>query len=76
MSAVCSKVIPDGIEPGHRREALVLLAVIQASLPLDHGIMLSVTEVGVEPTKSPGSGHRPQGGRWSLCLFAYPVISK
>ena len=40
-----------------------LLHVTQASSPLDHGIMLSVTRVGVEPTKSP----RPQRDRFT-CL--------
>ena len=37
---------------------ITLLHVTQASSPLDHGITLSVTRVGVEPTKSPRSGHR------------------
>jgi hypothetical protein len=49
------------------KDGLVLLGVIQASLPLDHGIILSVTEAGVEPAKSPGS--RP--GR-SACLRTRP----
>ena len=41
-------------DPGRNR-TVVLLDVGQASLPLDHGIVLSVTRVGVEPTKSPRS---------------------
>ena len=44
-------------DPGWNR-TITLLGVIQASSPLDHGIMLSVTEVGVEPTKSRGSRPR------------------
>ena len=46
--------------PGNR--TITLLHVTQASSPLDHGIM-SVTRVGVEPTKSP----RPQLDRFT-CL--------
>ena len=43
-----------------------LLHVTQVSSPLDHGIVLSVTEVGVEPTESPGS--RP--GRFAgVCVL-------
>ncbi len=38
-------------DPGWNR-TIVLLHVTQASLPLDYGTMLSVTRVGVEPTKS------------------------
>ncbi len=49
-------------DPGWSR-TMVLLDVGQASSPLDHGIMLSVTRVGVEPTKSP----RPQRDRFA-CL--------
>ena len=48
---------PHFSDPGWNR-TITLLGVIQASSPLDHGIMLSVTEAGVEPAKSPGSGHR------------------
>ncbi len=48
-------------DPGWNRTS-DFLGVIQASLPLDHGIVL-VTEVGVEPTKSP----RPQRDRFA-CL--------
>ena len=44
-----------------------LLHVTQASSPLDHGIMLSVTRVGVEPTKSP----RSQRDRFA-CLRTRP----
>ena len=55
-------------DPGWNRTS-TFLVVTQASLPLDHGIvLLSVTEVGLEPT----------GTRLStspLCQFAYPVIS-
>jgi hypothetical protein len=40
-------------DPGWNRTS-TLLHVTQASSPLDHGIV-SVTEVGVEPTKSPRS---------------------
>ena len=43
-------------DPGWNRTS-DFLGVIQASSPLDHGIM-SVTEVGVEPTKSRGSRPR------------------
>ena len=45
----------------------LLLHVGQVSLPLDHEIALSVTEVGVEPTESRGS--RPR--RFS-CLRTRP----
>lgn len=55
-------------DPGWNRTS-TFLVVTQASLPLDHGIViLLVTEVGVEPT----------GTRLStspLCQFAYPVVS-
>jgi hypothetical protein len=44
-------------DPGWNR-TITFLVVAQASLPLDHGINLSVTEVGVEPTKSRGSRPR------------------
>ena len=42
--------------PGWNR-TITFLDVAQASLPLDHGIK-SVTEVGIEPTKSRGSRPR------------------
>jgi hypothetical protein len=48
-------------DPGQNRTA-VLLGVIQASSPLDHGIMFQVTEAGVEPADSQDLG-----------LFALPV---
>ncbi len=35
-----------------------LLHVGQVSLPFDYGIVLSVTEVGIEPTESRGSRPR------------------
>ena len=38
-------------DPGWNR-TITFLHVTQASSPLDHGIRLSVTEVGVEPTQS------------------------
>ena len=41
-------------DPGWNR-TIVFLDVTQASSPLDHGIVLSVTEAGVEPAKSSGS---------------------
>jgi hypothetical protein len=44
-------------DPGWNRTT-VLLVVTQASLPLDHGIVLSVTEAGFEPAKSRGSRPR------------------
>ena len=46
-----------------------LLHVGQVSSPLDHGIVLSVTEVGIEPTESRGS--RPR--RFS-CLRTRPFV--
>ena len=49
-------------DPGWNRTS-TLLHVTQASSPLDHGIVFSVTRVGVEPTKSP----RPQRDRFA-CL--------
>ena len=49
-------------DPGWNRTS-TLLHVTQASSPLDHGIVFSVTRVGVEPTKSP----RPQRDRFT-CL--------
>ncbi len=47
-------------DPGWNR-TITLLHVTQASSPLDHGIISKVTEVGVEPTKSP----RPQRDRFA-----------
>jgi hypothetical protein len=44
-------------DPGWNR-TITFLDVGQVSSPLDHGIKLSVTEVGVEPTKSRGSRPR------------------
>ena len=41
-------------DPGRNRTCS-FLDVGQASSPLDHGIVFSVTRVGVEPTKSPRS---------------------
>ena len=48
-------------DPGWNRTS-DLLGVIQASSPLDHGIMFQVTEAGVEP-----------GDSQDLGLFALPV---
>ena len=53
-------------DPGWNR-TITFLHVTQVSSPLDHGIKLSVTEVGVEPT-----GTRLSTS--SLCQFAYPVV--
>ena len=47
-------------DPGWNRTS-TFLDVGQASSPLDHGIVFSVTRVGVEPTKSP----RPQRDRFA-----------
>jgi hypothetical protein len=69
----CRNTYRPSSDPGWTR-TIVLLAVDQASSPLDHGIM-SVTEAGVEPAKSRGSGHRPKGGRSPLCLFAYSAVA-
>jgi hypothetical protein len=55
-------------DPGWNR-TITFLHVAQVSSPLDHGINLSVTEVGVEPTGTRFSTS-------SLCQFAYPVISQ
>ena len=55
-------------DPGWNR-TITFLHVAQVSSPLDHGIKLSVTEVGVEPT-----GTRLSTS--SLCQFAYPVMFK
>ena len=55
-------------DPGWNR-TITFLHVTQVSSPLDHGIKLSVTEVGVEPT-----GTRLSTS--SLCQFAYPVMSQ
>ena len=56
-------------DPGWNRTS-TFLHVTQASLPLDHGIVVSqVIRVGIEPTESqvPGTDAK----RWSL--FALPV---
>ena len=63
-----TKVFPHCSDPGWNR-TITFLVVTQAPLPLDHGIKLLVTEVGVEPT-----GTRLSTS--SLCQFAYPVISQ
>ena len=63
-----TKVFPHCSNPGWNR-TITFLHVTQASSPLDHGIKLSVTEVGVEPT-----GTRLSTS--SLCQFAYPVMSQ
>ena len=63
----CRNTYRPSSDPGWSRTT-AFLVVIQASLPLDHGIVLSVTEVGLEPT----------GTRLStspLCQFAYPVVA-
>ena len=63
----CRNTYRPSSDPGRTR-TVVFLAVAQASLPLDHGIISPVTEVGVEPT----------GTRLStspLCQFAYPVVA-
>ena len=63
----CQNTYRPNSDPERTRTA-VILAVAQASLPLDHGIVLSVTGVGLEPT----------GTRLStspLCQFAYPVVA-
>jgi hypothetical protein len=49
-----------GVQPQHLQttsdsgwnRTITFLRVMQVSSPLDHGIKLSVTEVGVEPTQS------------------------
>jgi hypothetical protein len=46
-----TKVFPHCSDPGWNR-TITFLVVNQAPSPLDHGIKLSVTEVGVEPTQS------------------------
>ena len=61
-----TKVISQCSDPGWNR-TITFLRVMQVSSPLDHGIKLSVTEVGVEPT-----GTRLSTS--SLCQFAYPVM--
>jgi hypothetical protein len=66
--ACCRNTYRPSSDPGWSRTT-AFLVVIQASSPLDRGIMLQVTEVGVEPT----------GTRLStspLFQFAYPVIIK
>ncbi len=60
--AVCSRStyrpqVSNRSDPGGTR-TITFLDVGQVSSPLDHGIKLSVTEVGVEPTKSRGSRPR------------------
>ena len=62
-----TKVFPHCSDPGWNR-TITFLVVTQAPLPLDHGIM-SVTEVGVEPTRTRLSTSL-------LCQFAYPVMSQ
>ena len=52
------------MELNHRR-----LHVGQVSSTLDHGIVLTVTEVGIEPTESRGS--RP---RRFACLRTQPFV--
>ena len=52
----CRNTYRPSSDPGWNR-TITLLGVIQASSPLDHGIM-SVTEAGVEPAKSRGSRPR------------------
>jgi hypothetical protein len=61
----CRNTYRPSSDPGWNR-TITLLGVIQASSPLDHGIM-SVTEAGVEPAKSRGS--RP---RRFACLRTRP----
>ena len=61
----CRNTYRPSSDPGWNR-TISLLGVIQASSPLDHGIM-SVTEAGVEPAKSRGS--RP---RRFACLRTRP----
>ncbi len=61
----CQNTYRPSSDPGWNR-TITLLGVIQASSPLDHGIM-SVTEAGVEPAKSRGS--RP---RRFACLRTRP----
>src|SRR3954463_15398703 len=66
-----------GVQPQHLQTAsdpgwnrtITFLHVTQVSSPLDHGIKLSVTEVGIEPT-----GTRLSTS--SLCRFAYPAMSQ
>lgn len=67
QSGVLPVAPTDQSDPGWNR-TIAFLDVGQASSPLDHGI-LSVTEVGVEPTNTRLSTS-------SLCQFAYPVIFK
>ena len=52
-----TRVFPHRSDPGWNR-TITFLVVTQAPLPLDHGIGLTVTEVGVEPTTSRGSRPR------------------
>ena len=67
MDVCCRNTYRPSSDPGRTR-AVVFLAVAQVSSPLDYGIALKVTEVGVEPT-----GTRPSTS--SLCQFAYSVAS-
>ena len=46
-----TNVFTNRSDPGWNR-TITFLVVTQVSSPLDHGIKLSVTEVGVEPTQS------------------------
>ena len=46
-----TKMFSNRSDPGWNR-TITFLRVMQVSSPLDHGIKLSVTEVGVEPTQS------------------------
>ena len=62
----CRNTYRPSSDPGWNR-TITFLGVIQASSPLDHGIM-SVTEAGVEPAKSRGS--RP---RRFACLRTRPL---
>jgi hypothetical protein len=61
--AEVTTLIPDGVEPSFP-------ACRAGVVPLDYGIVLSVTEVGIEPTESRGS--RPR--RFS-CLRTRPFVS-
>jgi hypothetical protein len=55
LPRTCATRTPtDPSDPGWTR-TIVFLVVTQVSSPLDYGIIFAVTEVGVEPTKSPGS---------------------
>lgn len=67
MDVCCRSTYRPSSDPGWTR-TIVFLVVTQVSSPLDYGIALKVTEVGVEPT-----GTRPSTS--PLCQFAYPVAS-